>query len=1089
MKYTLGICFAMFANLTWAAAFQRVHIEKKQLTLQECLNEIKKQTGYSIVHLENTFDKKSVVYEDLKNTSLDEALAKLFAGKDVAYTVREKTIVLSKKEKMQQQRSIELLVQSSKGDPISGATIVSTVTKKAIGQTNSYGTFKGDIPTDVKTVLVKHILYRDEVVTIGNQTKLQIKLKEKENEIEETVITGIYTRNKDSFTGSSSTFSQKELKMIGNTNVLQALKTLDPSFAIAENNLAGSDPNALPDINIRGKTSVIGLQQEFNTDPNQPLFILDGFESSLAAIFDLSMDRIESVTLLKDATATAIYGAKAANGVVVVETVKPKAGQLRLSYNNSTNFTFADLTDYNLMNAREKLQFEKLSGFYGNLDQNGNILNETKAITYNNRLAEVARGVDSYWMNEPLRKTISDRHNLFAEGGDDRMRYGLGFNYGNTRGVMKGSNRNLISGNVRLTYRLNNFSFTNYFTVDYNKAENNVVPFSSFSATNPYYKKYDEYGEILRVLEEATGGNSQIYNPMYDYYLRSFNNATNLDLRNNFETDWRVLSELRLRGRFSFAKTSNNSKLFKSPLASEFETTSSERKGSFNETQGNGNSFDFDFSATYGKSFGISGQHIVNAVIGTRAVKNEIETNGYTVYGYKSDDLWAPNFSNGYLSGSKPSYSFADKRSLSYYLNAGYSFKNTYLLDANVRYDGSSIFGTNNKFTNTWSLGLAWNIHNEKLFEGIHDKISMLKLRGSIGNPGNQNFDAYMVLNMYTYNVSYTNPFGLSALISKYGNSNLEWQKTLDRNLGLDLETMGRKLRINLDYFNKMTDPLLIYVQVPTSTGTGTTALNVGGQKTSGFTTTFNYRILQRNEFMWSANFNTRYLNSTYHNIGTTLDQLNDNNKLVSKNLERYYDGGSTTALWAVKSLGIDPGTGREVFEKKDGTQTFVHDYSDEKEMGNTTPTVEGVVGSSLFYKGFSASANFRYRVGGQIFLNTLFDKVENITLSRLQQNQDKRALYDRWQKSGDVTQFKSISLTEPTQMSSRFVADENTFSCESISLGYETNAPWTKKIGLSSFNTRFYMNEIFRISTVKNERGIDYPFARSLSLSIGARF
>lgn len=1087
MKYVMGICMMMLANVSFAISFQRIHIEKKQLTLQECLNEIKKQTGYSIVHLENAFDKTTIIKEDLKNSSLPEALDKILGNKDLSYVVRDKTIVISQKQASQQQKPYEIIVRSSSGDPISGATIISSTTQKPIGQTNAAGVYKGLIATDVKTVLIKHVNYEDQTVPLGDQVTVQAILQEKDNTIDETVITGIYVRDKESFTGSSTTYSAKELKMIGNTNVLQALKTLDPSFAITENTLAGSDPNVLPDINIRGKTSVIGLQQQYTADPNQPLFILDGFESSLSVIYDLSMDRIASITLLKDASATAIYGAKAANGVVVVETVKPKAGQLRLSYNNSLNFNFADLSDYNLMDAAEKLQFEKLSGLYGTIDQQGNLINEVKAEVYNKRLGEVRRGVDSYWMNEPLRKTLSDRHNIFAEGGDERIRYGVGFNYGNTRGVMKGSNRNVVGGNVRLTYRLNDFSFTNYFTVDHNTADNNVVPFSRFSQTNPYYRKYNENGEMIRVLEAETPGNKQILNPMYDYYLKSFNTANNLDLRNNFEADWRLMNELRLRGRFSYAKTSSDSRLFNSPLSSEFEDAAATQKGRLTETSGKGNNFDFDFSATYGKTLGADQAHILNTVLGMRANKNELENNGYTVVGYKDEDLWAPNFSHGYVEGSKPSFSFVDKRSLSYYLNAGYSYKNTYLLDANFRYDGSSIFGADNKFTNTWSLGIAWNVHNEAFFNGIKDHVSLLKFRGSIGNPGNQNFDAYMMLNMYTYNLTYSNPFGLSALIGKYGNPNLQWQKTLDRNFGLDLESLNRKLRVNIDYFYKTTDPLLIYVQVPTSTGTGSMAMNVGAQKTTGLTALVNYRLIQTPDFMWSANFNARQLNSTYYNIGNTLSKLNMEN--TSKNLQRYYDGGSTTALWAVKSLGIDPATGRELFEKMDGTQTFTHDYKDEREIGNTTPTLEGVVGSSFFYKGFSASLNFRYRVGGQIFLNTLYDKVENITLDGLQRNQDKRALYDRWQKAGDKTQFKSISLTEETPISSRFIANENTFACESVSLGYETDAAWTKRLGIAGFNTRFYMNEIFRISTVKNERGIDYPFARSLSLSIGARF
>ena len=203
----------------------------------------------------------------------------------------------------------------------------------------------------------------------------------------------------------------------------------------------------------------------------------------------------------------------------------------------------------------------------------------------------------------------------------------------------------------------------------------------------------------------------------------------------------------------------------------------------------------------------------------------------------------------------------------------------------------------------------------------------------------------------------------------------------------------------------------------------------------------------------------------------------------------RYYDGGSPSDLWAVRSAGIDAATGREIFLHKDGTQSFAYNVEDEVVVGNSDPKLEGVVGMSFYYKGFSASANFRYRLGGQIFMETLYNKVENISFSDVHYNQDKRALYDRWKEPGDNAKFRAISTTADTPMSSRFVADNNVFSGESISVGYESQGKWLKSVGASSLTVRAYMNDIFLISTVKNERGIDYPFARSVSMSLGLRF
>lgn len=1095
MKYALGICMAMLTNLSWAVSLQRIHIEKKQPTLQECLNEIKKQTGYSFVHLEHTFNKATIVEEDLRNSSLDEALEKLFADKHVTYTVKNKTIVLSKKEveDSKQQRTIEIKVLSTTGDPISGASIIVTATGRAIGQSDVTGVFHGVIPGETKTLLIKHLEYQDYTLQLGTSNKIRVNLKSKENEIEETVITGIYSRDKESFTGSSATFTAKDLKMIGNQNILQSLRTLDPSFAIQDNNLMGSDPNTLPDVNVRGKTSVIGLGQEFENDPNQPLFILDGYETTLKVINDLNIDRVESITILKDASATAIYGSKSANGVIVVETKRPEAGKFKVSYNFNSSFNFADLSDYNLMNSEEKLKFERLSGYYGEVDANGRFLKEsTETQKYNSRLAEAKRGVDTYWMNEPLRFAMTQSHNVYADGGDEKMRYGLGLTYGNTPGVMIGSDRNTINGNLRLIYRSGNFSFSNNLTVDHTDGVREPVNFSAYSSANPYFRKYDEFGAVLRVLESFTGsivgedlGKAiNVYNPMYDASLNYVDRSPSFGFGNNFDIDWRVMSSFRLRGRFGINKNTSKTERFVSPLHSQFEGANSLEKGSFNSSTNESFRYNGDVTATFGKM--IAQKHMINVVGGMRLDHSNQTNNGFSVRGFMEESYPNPAFSNGYAAGSKPIYNENSRRSASYFANTGYSFNNRYLFDANFRYDGSSLFGVENQFTSTWSAGVAWNIHNESFMKNV-PYITNLKIRGSLGNPGNQNFDARMTMNIYTYGVDNQTPFGLSALITTWGNQNLDWQKTLDRNIGIDFEILNRKLRLNVDYFNKLTDPLLVFVDVPTSTGTSTVPHNIGSQTTKGLTLTANWQVLKTEKSMWSINANARKLNMVYNNFGNALDRYNKDNR--SKSLQRYYDGGSPSDIWAVRSGGIDPATGREIFIKKDGTQTFVHDFADEVIVGNTSPKWEGVIGMSYYYKGFNFSMNFRYKLGSQIFQNALYNKVENIDMYAIKSNQDKRALYDRWQKPGDVAKFKGLSLTERTQMSDRFVVDENVFSAESISAGYDFRNPKLLKYGISGLTLRGYMNQIFRVSTVKEERGINYPFARSFSFSVGARF
>ena len=1100
MRLTMLFLLMTFVSLTATALGQRTTIKLDNVDLQVAFNEIKQKMGYTFVYNDQVVKNVGKVSVNVTSSDIKYILAKCLEGTSLDFYIEDNIVVI--KSKAEQARETERKPVTVKGkvvdekkQPLPGVTVLLKGTTLGV-TTGGEGDFSIVITDTTKAELVfsfigmvsQTIPYKS--IPKGEWT---IVLKDDVQEMDEVVVTGIYSRKKESFTGSSTTYTAKELKTIGNQNVLQSLKTMDPSFAIVENNQFGSDPNRLPDINVRGKTSVIGLTQEYEVDPNQPLFILDGFETTLKTISDLSMDRVQSITVLKDAAATAIYGSKAANGVVVVETKAPAPGTLRLTYNGNLNLSFADLSDYNLMNSKEKLEFERLAGYYGDLDANGEIESEYYQRLYYQRLAEVKRGVDTYWMSEPLRFATSHSHNLFAEGGDDRMRYGLGFSYNKTQGVMKGSDRDVINGNVQLLYRYKSLSFKNYLNLDYSMSSREKVAFSKFSQANPYHRKKNEDGVVEQVLEIYTDSDANSptylqelknYNPLYDMTLGSSDETSSFGFTNNFEIDWQVFDGLRAKGRFSISKSTDRGEVFKSPNASDYAETASTERGSYRETRDENLSYDGDLNVTYAKLF--NEVHMVNAVGGIRLASSKSQSSGYESIGFIDDRYSNPSFSSGYPTGGKPSYFTSEKRSASYYLNAGYAYDDRYLLDVNLRSDGSSVFGLSQQFTTTWAIGLAWNVHKEDFFQN-QNWLNFLKLRFSIGNPGNQNFDAYISMNVYKYATGYPNPFGVSAIVSTWGNNDLDWQKTIDQNYGIDLAFLNNRLKDTVDYFYKNTDPLLVYVQTPTSTGTSTVPMNLGKQVSQGLTATLNYMILQRENMSWNFNFNARHITYEYRNIGTALDKFNQENR--SSNLVRYYDGGSPSDLWAVRSAGIDPASGREIFIKKDGTQTFEHDYADEVVVGNSDPKVEGVIGTSFYYKGFSASVNLRYRLGGQIFMSTLYDKVENISENALQYNQDKRALYDRWQKPGDVSKYKSISLTDATPMSSRFIADENTLSGESISFGYETQAKWLHRIGASSMTIRGYMNDIFRISTVKNERGLDYPFARTVAFSLGLTF
>lgn len=1082
---------------------QDVTLTAKELPLQSVFSAVEKQTGVVFFYNRQLLSNARPVTISVKDMPLKEFLYAVLNDQSLNFRIDGKTITLSRKRDVAPLPlpqavaedtvfTINGVVMNDAGELIPGVTVLVKGRRSGV-ITDAKGAFSIRAVKD-QPLVFSAIGYLPEEVRVKAGDEPTVKMELAVTTIKDQVVTGIYQRKKESFTGSSSTYTVEELKMVGNQSPLQALKTLDPSFAIIENTTFGSDPNRLPDIEIRGKSSVIGLTEEYGTNPNQPLFILDGFETTLQIISDFSMDRIESITLLKDAAATAIYGSKAANGVVVIETKRPTPGRLRLSYNVNSSFSFADLSDYNLMNAAEKLQFEKLTGFLGSINSSGNFATEQAEIKYNRKLAEVQRGVNSYWMNEPLRFAVTQRHTITAEGGDDNLRYSATISHGQNQGVMNESNRNLTNGNIRLIYRKNRLSVSNSLSIDMVNATRESIPFSDFSRANPYFRKYNAQGGIDKVLDAFTYGGltsgiftETYYNPVYDLQNNNVNRSETQGFTNNLEIEWRLLNELRARVRAGVNRTAVREEVFRSPFNSQFAQVEPLDQGTYAEANDRQMNYDGDLSLTYGKL--LADKHMLNVVAGMRL--NQVSTVGssFEVSGFVSDEFPNAAFAFDYSESKRAGYRESVRRSASYFLNTGYAFDERFLIDATVRSDGASVFGSNKQFTTIWSTGLAWNIHNESFFrDAAYTWMNSFRLRASVGNPGNQNFSDYISMRVYRYNNENPNPFGPSVIVNNHGNPSLKWQKTLDRNFGLDLQMFNRRLRFNVDYFVKTTDPLLVFAALPSSSGSLTVTDNLGGQEQKGFTIVANYTAIQRKGFNWILNFNGRHLRSRYMNFGNALSNFNEKNK--GANMIRYYDGASPSDLWAVRSLGIDPATGREMFLNREGNHTFIHNYADEVVVGNSDPKLEGIMGTSVSYKGFMANVALRYRMGGQIFMQTLYDKVENIAFQRIGLNQDRRALTERWQKPGDIARFKAINESRSNPMSSRFVEDNNILSGESISVGYETTqARWLRSIRASSVTFRAYMNDIFRLSTVKNERGIDYPFARSVSFSASARF
>lgn len=977
-------------------------------------------------------------------------------------------------------------VVDDNNDPLIGVSVTLKNTKTAV-VTDAEGRFSMPMQKDNAVLVFSYIGMKTQEVRAQVGKRLTVRLQDDGHMIDETVVTGIYSRNKESFTGSATTIRQEQLKEISSLNVLESVAALDPSFQILENNLMGSDPNTEMRININGTNSINGLSDTYSTNPDQPLFILDGFETTLQRISDLSMDRIESITILKDAASAALYGSKAANGVVVVETKKPEAGRLRFSYNGNFKLEYADLRDYDLMNSSEKLLFERLAGRFGELDENGDPIGASDRAQYYHEYAKVLSGQDTYWMNEPLRNAFTQTHSLNAQGGDNAFQYGMTFYYRNTEGVMKGSDRENITGDIDLRYRVKTFNLYSKTSIDYLETDREKVSFSQFSQMNPFYPKYNSEGEIDKIIDYDY--QTPIYNPLWDMNQNSYNQNNQLRFTQNLNLEVTPIDRLRLQAQVSFSTTRSRSEQFTSPYATQYDTVADEKKGSYRESNTTGTDWNARFTANYG---GMIGKHSYNLVGGASLQENKSRVSSFAAEGYSTDLFSNPNFSYGYVSGSKPSSSISNSRRANFYFNANYGYDQRYLLDFNFSSDGSSKFGIDNPMYTSASVGVAWNAHNEAFFKNLFAEngiLSYFKVRYTYGEPGSDNFDAKLANSIYHYYNNYSNPWGLAGYVYQWGNSGLREKRVKTHNVGLDLGLLHNKLMLNINYRTSDADPELMRVDLPASTGTTSVPMNIGATTNKTWTITANYEILRNKDWSVRVNANTIKTSTKYYNIGDLLEKLNEEGR-ASQQLLRYYDGVSSSALWAVRSAGIDPARGDELFIRKDGTYTYKYDQDEEVIVGDATPDWQGNFGINLRWKQFSFNATFRYELGAEKQLSTLLSKVEGINEGALKYNQDRRALTSRWKNPGDVARFKRITDMTPTKMSSRFIKTENMLQLTNMSVGYDTTtAPFLRYLGLTSMTVRLYADNLFRFSTVKEERGTSYPFSRSINASLGLRF
>ncbi len=937
----------------------------------------------------------------------------------------------------------------------------------------------------MKTEII-HI-FKEGMLVIPLETEIIVKMKSDAEVLEEVVVTGYGNVSKKSFTGTVTSVSSKDILKAAPSNAIAALQIFDPSLRIAENMLDGSNPNALPQMSVRGQSGIGDLdvsETGLKNNSNLPTFILDGFEVDVNKVINLDVNRIESMTLLKDAAATAMYGSRAANGVLVITTIPPKAGKINVSYSLGLNLQTPDLSYYHLMDPLQKIETERRAGLYTSDNPGTQIrLNEI----YNEKLLNVERGIYTDWMRIPLRNSLSHKHSLYIDGGEGALRFGLDLNYDRNAGVMKGSFKEKISAGLLLSYNVKNLNIRNY--VSFDNVSGQESPYGAYSniiRMNPYDTYLDERGNVRKQMQ--VWFSDVVSNPVYDASLKSHDIYKDKQFRDNFEVMWNINDYLNVRASASVYYDVDDAEKFVDPDATVF--LQRKDKGSLRLTDKDSWGYDMNVLLYYNQVYR---KNHFNLSAGFNMKESYYKSTSSNYVGFPNGGFFSPEFAEKLV--SKPITMTDIQRLVGTLIRFNYTYDNIYLFDISGRVDGSSQFGSKRKFAPFASGGLGLNIHNYDAVRQGAPWINQLKIRASYGQTGNVKFASYEAQDKFNIVTDKWFPTGSAAELNHMGNPDLKWETTDTFEYGGELSLFNNIIYIKANRYFKLTKDLIVQMTLPSSSGFTVYKENVGQMMNKGWELNLRAKLYDNKNLHWYAFTNLTHNRNKLLKISNSMRDYNERvNELYQKDafsndapLLKYYEGASMTALYGMKSLGIDPATGKELFQYKDGTVGSKWIGSETMVICDTEPDVSGSFGTNLYWKGFTFDMYFRFEYGGQIYNRTLLDKIERADPNF---NCDVRVLSDRWATPGDVSAFKGIDAWKhATQPTSRFVQDYNWMKLASMSIGYDVPQKFLRKAKISRLKFQFNCSDIFTVSTVRMEKGTSYPFARGFNFTANITF
>lgn len=1142
-KHKLIVCTILLALLSWGIPNKCIaQTTKSEITLtvknepvEKILKKISHNADFHFFYDPSVIRKAAPVTINVKNASLQKILDIISTQTGLSFKRTDNTISVSWKienrqsdKKSQQRKGLTGNVKDSHGEPVIGASI--RVKDSGNGTITDYnGNFTlTDVP-DKGTLIVSYIGYNAEEIAITGKNNLQIVMKENAELLDEVVVVAYGTAKKSSFTGSAEVVKQDRIEK---RVVADISKALDGTVAGVQSTSGSGQPGSGASMVIRGFGSI--------SASNAPLYVVDGtpFDGSLNTI---NPNDIESVTVLKDASAGALYGSRGANGVVMITTKRGGKENNRISINLKANWGISSraIPKYETVNEAEYLElaFEAYKNELIYTEGVDPLLAGTQAIEVMRGISKGVLGYNEQYnpFDMPLQELINpltgkvdpnarlkyhedwkdelSNHNplrqeyqLSVAGGNNKTQYLVSMGYLDEVGLLQATEFGRYSGRANIDSQANEW-FKIGFNIAFAQTTTNYNSASGSQVSNLWYTS-QIMAPIYPVYEHNADGSLKLDangKKIYDYGKNRIalansnaiallhedkenNTKDNLSARTYIKLSadndkYGILKGFSLTANFGFDYFNTNEMSYSNPYTGNAATVS----GSLTKAVQRQLSYTFNQLIGYQRNFGA---HTLDIMAGHEYYELKQQFLGAQKTGFPFGGLYELSAA-ATLSGAS---SQTDKYAIESYLSRiNYNFQQKYYLSASFRTDGSSRFYKDSRWGKFWSLGASWRISEENFMQSL-DWINNLTLKASFGSQGNDNIGSYYAYQSL-YSMGLTNASFNGASINSLENKDLRWEKNENLNIGIEARLFNR-LSITAEFFNKHTKDLLLDMPKATSTGFNAYPANVGSMRNRGVDITANVDIFNHSDFKWS-------LTLIGSHIRNKVLKLADKPEIISGS-NIFKEGEAVNSFYLPISAGVDPLTGNQLYwVDHDKSNNTVPRYKTDdvtltansrEIVGNRIPDLYGSITNDFSYKGFDLSILTTYSIGGKM-LDSVYGSMMNVGYKGYVWH--KNALR-RWQKPGDVTDIPKIMWDQQLRVTDKDLISASYFAIKNITLGYTFPKKWLEKIKTDHIRVYATANNLALFSQLKGMDpqynftgtvGYTYTPSRTYSIGIDVKF